>query len=150
MIRQVGGGQNPRSHASFFLHMVVYYSLSESTETMGWNIRRSVNFGPLRINLSKSGLGYSVGTRGFRVGQDARGRRYRSLSIPKTGVYRRDYFSGLNAQGSGLPTISTPSQATSPSIVAKPTLGVRTITAGQWAAYLGGAVVLYLLIRAFL
>ena len=58
---------------------------------MGWSFRRSVNLGPLRINLSKSGVGYSVGMRGFRVGQDARGLRYQAVSIPKTGIYRRDY-----------------------------------------------------------
>jgi hypothetical protein len=39
---------------------------------MGWGFRRSINFGPLRINLAKSGVGYSVGTRGLRVGKDAR------------------------------------------------------------------------------
>src|ERR1700691_5174928 len=105
---------------------------------MGWNIRRSVNFGPLRINLSKSGFGYSVGTRGFRVGQDANGRRYRSLSIPKTGVYRRDYFSGSNTQRTGLSITPTPSLGISPPGVTKPALGRRTITSVQWAAYIGG------------
>lgn len=34
---------------------------------MGWSFRRSVNFGPLRFNLSKSGLGVSAGVKGARV-----------------------------------------------------------------------------------
>ena len=53
---------------------------------MGFFYRKSVNFGPFRVNLSKSGVGYSVGGRGFRVGTSARGRRYSAFSIPGTGV----------------------------------------------------------------
>jgi len=53
---------------------------------MGFYYRRSVNFGPFRLNVSKSGVGYSVGGRGFRVGQRASGRRYTSFSVPGTGV----------------------------------------------------------------
>lgn len=53
---------------------------------MGWSFRRSVNVGPLRINLSRSGVGYSVGGRGFRTGVRAGGRRYSTLSIPGTGI----------------------------------------------------------------
>jgi hypothetical protein len=57
---------------------------------MGFYYRKSVNLGPFRVNLSKSGLGYSVGGRGFRVGTAARGRKYTSFSIPGTGVgYRK-------------------------------------------------------------
>ena len=53
---------------------------------MGFFYRKSVNFGPFRVNLSKSGVGYSVGGQGFRVGKSARGRRYSAFSIPGTGV----------------------------------------------------------------
>jgi hypothetical protein len=60
---------------------------------MGWNWRRSLRFGPLKINLSKSGVGYSVGLPGVRLGTDAKGRKYQSLNIPGTGIYRRDYAS---------------------------------------------------------
>jgi hypothetical protein len=57
---------------------------------MGFTYRKSVNLGPFRVNLSKSGLGYSVGGRGFRVGTTARGKKYKSFSIPGTGVgYRK-------------------------------------------------------------
>jgi hypothetical protein len=58
---------------------------------MAWNFRRSIRLGPLRVNLSRSGIGYSVGTRGVRVGRDARRRTYEQISIPKTGIYRRSY-----------------------------------------------------------
>ncbi len=73
---------------------------------MGWGFRRSVNLGPLRLNLSKSGVGYSVGTRGFRIGKDAVGRKYRAMSIPGTGIFRRDYLPGTPQKPS---VISSPS-----------------------------------------
>jgi hypothetical protein len=53
---------------------------------MGWSYRKSVNLGPFRVNLSKSGIGYSLGGGGFRTGVNSRGRSYRSLSIPGTGM----------------------------------------------------------------
>ena len=57
---------------------------------MAFYYRKSVNLGPFRVNLSKSGVGYSVGGRGFRVGTTARGKKYTSFSIPGTGVgYRK-------------------------------------------------------------
>ena len=58
---------------------------------MGWNFRKSVGLGPFRVNVSKSGVGYSLGGRGFRVGTNAKGRRYTSFSIPGTGLsYRKN------------------------------------------------------------
>jgi len=65
---------------------------------MGFIFRKSVNLGPFRVNVSKSGFGYSVGGRGFRVGKDARGRKYHSFSIPGTGVSYR----GSRGKGCGL------------------------------------------------
>jgi hypothetical protein len=58
---------------------------------MSWNFRRSIRFGLFRVNLSRSGIGYSVGARGIRVGRDAKKRSYEQLSIPNTGIYRRSY-----------------------------------------------------------
>jgi len=58
---------------------------------MGWNWRKAFRFGPLRVNLSKKGVGYSVGVRGFRVGRDAKGQDYNQTSIPGTGIYKRTY-----------------------------------------------------------
>jgi hypothetical protein len=109
---------------------------------MGWGFRRSVNLGPLRLNLSKSGLGYSVGTRGFRVGKDAKGRKYRSLSIPQTGIFRRDYYSSSKAPASSqaLPP-NSPAAQVMPASAQKLGAGMR------WAIYVGGGVLLYALIR---
>ncbi len=58
---------------------------------MGWTFRKSVGLGPFRVSVSKSGVGYSVGGRGFRVGMNAKGRRYSTFSIPGTGLsYRKN------------------------------------------------------------
>ncbi|MBU0971002.1 MAG: DUF4236 domain-containing protein, partial [Proteobacteria bacterium] len=40
---------------------------------MGFYIRKSFRAGPVRLNLSKSGLGLSAGVKGFRVGSGPRG-----------------------------------------------------------------------------
>ena len=53
---------------------------------MGWSYRKSFRAGPFRVNLSRSGLGYSVGGGGFRVGVRSSGRRYSSMSVPGTGL----------------------------------------------------------------
>ena len=66
---------------------------------MAWRFRKSFNFGPLKLNLSKSGVGTSIGVRGFRVGTDAKGRSYTATSIPGTGLYRRTYSSQGKAAG---------------------------------------------------
>jgi hypothetical protein len=58
---------------------------------MGWSFRKPFNFGPLRVNLSRRGVGYSVGVRGFRIGQNAKGQKYSQTSIPGTGIYSRKY-----------------------------------------------------------
>jgi hypothetical protein len=53
---------------------------------MGFYYRKSVGIGPFRVNLGKSGVGYSIGGRGFRTGVSSRGKRYTTFSIPGTGV----------------------------------------------------------------
>ena len=42
---------------------------------MGWNFRKSIKIGPARINLSKSGVGYSVGAGGVRYTKKAGGKK---------------------------------------------------------------------------
>ncbi len=70
---------------------------------MGFTYRKSVNLSPFRVNLSKSGLGYSVGGRGFRVGTTARGKKYTSFSIPGTGLGYRKSGAGCLVLVAGLP-----------------------------------------------
>jgi len=61
---------------------------------MGFFFRKFKNLGPFRINLSKSGVGWSVGTRGARVGRSARGKKTTHLSIPGTGIGYRSQRGG--------------------------------------------------------
>lgn len=59
---------------------------------MGLRFRKSMKLGPLRINFSKSGIGYSYGVKGFRVTHKANGGVRTTASIPGTGVsYVKDY-----------------------------------------------------------
>ena len=53
---------------------------------MGFRFRKSINLGPLRVNLSKSGVGFSVGTKGARVTKTADGKTRTTFSIPGTGI----------------------------------------------------------------
>lgn len=91
---------------------------------MGIRFRRSMKLAPgVRLNLSKSGLGVSVGRRGARFGVGPRG-AYTSFGIPGTGLYTIDYLgkggkprhpqrtAGL-APGSSLPV---PEEAPAPAL----------------------------------
>src|ERR1017187_7465965 len=59
---------------------------------MGLRFQRRIKILPgVRINLSKSGVGLSVGGRGAHIGITARGQRYTSIGVPGTGVSWREY-----------------------------------------------------------
>ena len=64
---------------------------------MGFRVRKSINLGGgFRINLSKSGIGYSWGTKGYRVSRTVRGTIRRTYSIPGTGISWVDESGGRN------------------------------------------------------
>lgn len=67
---------------------------------MGWSYRKSVKIGPFRINVSKSGVGYSVGGKGFRTGVRSNGSIFQSFGIPGTGLRYTSSRSGKSS-GSG-------------------------------------------------
>ncbi len=54
---------------------------------MGFNFRKSINFGGFRVNLSKSGIGYSYGMKGFRISTGPRGTY---ATIGGNGFYYRE------------------------------------------------------------
>jgi hypothetical protein len=59
---------------------------------VGFRFQRRIKILPgLTINVSKSGVGFSAGGRGFHVGIDSKGRRYTSASLPGTGISWREY-----------------------------------------------------------
>lgn len=54
---------------------------------MGLRWRKSFNLGKgFRLNLSKSGIGWSWGMKGFRYTKTARGSRRKTFYIPGTGI----------------------------------------------------------------
>jgi len=53
---------------------------------MGFYIRKALRVGPVRFNLSRSGLGMSVGVRGFRLGTGPRGNY---IHMGRGGLYFR-------------------------------------------------------------
>ena len=54
---------------------------------MGFRYRKSINLGGgFRITLSRSGVSYSWGVKGYRVTKTARGTTRRTVSIPGTGI----------------------------------------------------------------
>ena len=53
---------------------------------MGFYIRKGFNFGPLRLNLSRSGLGASFGVKGARIGVGPRGSY---IHMGRDGLYYR-------------------------------------------------------------
>lgn len=53
---------------------------------MGFRFRKSKKVGPFRINFSKKGVGWSVGSKWFRYTQKAGGGSRTTTSIPGTGI----------------------------------------------------------------
>jgi len=62
---------------------------------MSFRFRKSIKAGPVRVNFSKSGVGYSVGGKGFRVTKKAGGGVRTTAGVPGTGIsYVKDSGSG--------------------------------------------------------
>lgn len=54
---------------------------------MEFRFRKSINLGHgVRVNISKSGIGYSIGSPGLRVTKTAKGRIRTTASVPGTGI----------------------------------------------------------------
>jgi hypothetical protein len=77
---------------------------------MGFYIRKGINFGPLRLNLSRSGLGMSVGVKGARVGVGPKGSY---IHVGREGLYYRQTLSHGSPAAPTAPT-ALPAQPTQP------------------------------------
>jgi len=62
---------------------------------MAFYLRKGFNFGPIRINLSKSGLGLSAGVTGARIGINSRGQSY--IHGGRHGLYYRKNLGSVNS-----------------------------------------------------
>ncbi|MCX7086008.1 MAG: DUF4236 domain-containing protein [Methylococcales bacterium] len=54
---------------------------------MGLRWRKSINMGPVKANVSNSGVGWTIHLGLFRVGLSAQGKVYFSIGISGTGLY---------------------------------------------------------------
>lgn len=61
---------------------------------MGFYIRKGINIGPVRLNVSKSGIGFSVGVKGARI---ATGPRGTYVHMGRKGIYYRQRIDGSMA-----------------------------------------------------
>src|SRR6202035_2913509 len=72
---------------------------------MGFYIRKAFNFGPFRLNLSKKGIGTSVGVKGLRISSGPRGTE---LHAGRYGLYYREKLADAPATPeSYLPPLQT-------------------------------------------
>lgn len=70
---------------------------------MGIRFKKSINFGGARVNFSKSGIGASIGGKGFRATAKAGGGTRTTANIPGTGLsYVSDSKKGKKS-GSAVP-----------------------------------------------
>lgn len=66
---------------------MVFFNTGRKEEFMGLRYRKSINIGGgFRVNISKSGIGYSWGVPGYRVTKTATGKTRKTYSIPGTGI----------------------------------------------------------------
>ena len=71
---------------------------------MGWRYRKSINVGlGFRINISKSGIGYSWGGPGYRKTWKADGGTRTTYSIPGTGLSYVEETGSQRTQNGELP-----------------------------------------------
>ena len=68
---------------------------------MGLKWRKSMSVGPIRANVSNSGVGWSINLDLCRLGLNAQGRLYFSAGIPGTGLY---YTTNVNNQSKSSPS----------------------------------------------
>lgn len=75
---------------------------------MAWRLKKSISLGKFaKINLSKSGIGMSVGVKGLRTGISSKGKSYTTIGIPGTGLSNTTYHNSKSKEGnaslSGVP-----------------------------------------------
>ncbi|MGE5053547.1 MAG: DUF4236 domain-containing protein [Acidobacteriota bacterium] len=74
---------------------------------MGFYLRKGFNFGPLRLNLSRSGLGASLGVKGARIGVGPKGSY---IHMGRGGLYYRKTLSPSRRSLGRMPAEPVPQQ----------------------------------------
>jgi Protein of unknown function (DUF4236) len=94
-------------------------------------LRKSLNFGPIRFNLSKSGIGVSAGVRGLRIGTGPRGNY---IHAGRGGLY---YRKTLSTRTPDVREASVPLEVDSPVTHKNPGLGQPFLLDGSATDLLG-------------
>lgn len=91
---------------------------------MGFRFRKSINLGGgFKVNLSKSGVGYSWGTKGVRFTKTAKGKNRTTLNIPGTGISHVTESGGNKKNQKSQPTKQKPANTTGNSSSPNPNNG---------------------------
>jgi hypothetical protein len=91
---------------------------------MGYFFRRSARLGPIRLNLSQSGVGASVGVKGARLTMTSRGTTY--VTIGSHGFYYRETLENRRAGSEGQFRHASP-----PPVASDPSDQIRTADASD-------------------
>lgn len=81
---------HPVEFVQIFIFIIILL-YGKERESMVWSFRRSVKFGPVSVNFSKSGIGTSLGIKGARVSVGPRGT---CVSVRRGGIYYRQKIGG--------------------------------------------------------
>jgi hypothetical protein len=88
---------------------------------VGFRYRKSINIGGgFRINVSKSGIGYSWGTKGYRVTKKSNGGTRTTVSIPGTGLSWVNETGGNKRQRTSAPSYPSAPQPAEPAYMGQP------------------------------
>jgi hypothetical protein len=69
-----------------YCKLLFEYDFMKEVMRMAWHFRKSIKLGPIRINASKSGIGYSIGNKIARHTKTSTGQTYNTFKIPGTGI----------------------------------------------------------------
>lgn len=75
---------------------------------MALRFRKSIGKGPLRVNISKKGIGASIGGKGYRFTKKAGGGTRSTASLPGTGISHVSESSKKGKNYGSAPSASTP------------------------------------------
>ena len=79
---------------------------------MGFFFRKSVRFGPMRLNFSKSGMGASIGVKGARLTASSRGSTY--VTVGSHGFYYRQTLARPQSGSSTPPPLASQPHESTP------------------------------------
>lgn len=106
---------------------------------MGFSFRKSLKIGPVRLNVSKSGVGVSAGVKGARIGVNAKGKAYGSVGANGL-TYRTQIGGAGNSKNGGDDTAENLAEDPHPAITAGGVIGVLVFIFSFFACFVNANV----------